>query len=224
MPCDAACVICSKALSRQALKSHYFSKAHTSDIENAILKGRSYVEPWIAEYEAGKKAIQQAFVSLAFSTGAMKRYFVCIPCKYFGFTAKPHECTVENRKANVEYYKGVLSSAEKQQKLIMKPSMEVQTDPVEVGGSSDEVVKYQKKVDRLQKEMKLMSEAVEEADETTEGLYAALQHLQEYNLDVMVDVLKVLRRDYPRVYDKQRKNFGSEWDESIMREKAVEDP
>jgi hypothetical protein len=227
---DTECCICKKHLSHQSLWKHHFSKAHTSDIEDAILRGRVFVEPWIVEFEAGKKPPDRPLPSLTFSTGANKRFYVCIPCKYIGGTHKEHLChkdipqAIASRKANIAYYKDVLGSADKQKRFQTKPVKEVQTDAC-VGGeaSLEEVVRLQKKIDTLQKRIKMDEAVVDEAEDTSDGLFTVLGFLQELNLDLMINAMKKLKALHPVVYERQKKNFGSDWDEGLMADAEEED-
>jgi hypothetical protein len=219
------CCICKKHLNYHNLGKHHFSKAHTTDIENAILRGRVYIEPWIVEFEAGRKPPDRPLPSLSF--GGNQRFFVCIPCKYIGGTHKEHLCDKDitkaraSRTANITYYKDVLGSAVKQMRFQTKPVKEVQTDAC-VGGeaSLEEVVKLQKKIDTLQKRIKMDEAVVDEAEDTSDGLFTVLGFLQDYNLDIMLDAMKTLKAHHPQVYERQKKNFGSAWDESLMSEKS----
>jgi len=226
MPKDATCPICESQFSRQSISKHIFSKTHACDIDTAIIRGRRTIEPWIAEYDAGKKHLAHALPSLSFTDGSNQfRYRICLGCKDIAASHLPrqeHVCNAEGRKATIDYYKDVLANTEKERMYRFSRVKEVQTDACVGGGggeaTQEEVEGLQRKIARLERVAAINQKIVEEADECADGLYAVLGHLHEHNLDVLIGAMKVLREHHETIYDRQVRNFGSIWDEKLMEE------
>ena len=91
-----------------------------------------------------------------------------------------------------------------------------------MGEGGGDTQKLQREVARLKKQIEYDEKTIEEAEDMCDGLFTVLEMLQEYNLDKLIDAMKLLRDNHPLAYERQKKNFGSCWDESLMSQTKEE--
>ena len=147
-----------------------------------------------------------------------KGYKICFACKSIEpSTDKFVTCSCGDTTANVTAIKDILATKTYKENPLYQKSVacEAMAECQTEGGGGGEA-KLQKEVARLKREIEFDKKTVEEAEDTADSLFEVLRFLQDYNLDVMLDTMKLIQKLYPNVYTTQKRNFGSDWDDSLM--------
>jgi len=216
------CIICDKNTSYAGKKKHLFSATHSQDIWNAILRQKDKFALWIGSVEKSKRPgiIPSIFIKY-------RSYKLCYACKTIELaTDKFVTCSCNDTAANAAAIKEVLATKTFKENPVFQKSIgtgssdsDTQTEGVAASETPMEVQKLQREVNRLKKQIEIDEKTVEESEDTAESLFTVLEFLQDYNLDVMIDAMKRIRKSYPAIYDRQKRNFGTDWDESLMIDK-----
>jgi hypothetical protein len=62
----------------------------------------------------------------------------------------------------------------------------------------------------------------EASDDNSDALYYLLSYLQENDFDVMIKMMRDIKKDYPLAYENQKPKFGSDFDESLISDESSE--
>jgi hypothetical protein len=68
--------------------------------------------------------------------------------------------------------------------------------------------------------LEIDSKIIEASESNSDALNHVLSHLQETNLELMLKMMREIKQYFPVAYENQKKQFGTEWDESLMEETA----
>jgi hypothetical protein len=148
---DYSCFLCSKRITYAGKKKHLFSKSHLPQIHSGIVKRRAALEPWIADFDLGKKSLLDHLPIIPLMNS--KSYIVCIPCKHIGEAVKGHECSLEAMKQNVEYYKKVLNEPViKATRVSFGTQTECSGGTLDVSSDQEKIKKLEKLIAELEKE------------------------------------------------------------------------
>ena len=220
--------MCDKKMARQNRSKHIFSHAHTKDIDDAILRSRRGIQSWIADYDAGKKKLDDRLPGISLKERCSTYHIICTACRFMGkSTDRPHKCTALGRKVTINYYRSVLGNEDKvarfeQVKAMAKPCMAVQTDAGDGTASKTEVELLQKQVEKLKKQNKELKEDSDLVCDLDDALYVTLKTLAEEEKKgevprrVLVDILGYIKKNSADVYDKMKGNLGELWYDSNM--------
>jgi hypothetical protein len=219
---SSKCIICNTETSRAGRRHHLFSKIHQQDIWNAILKKKTAFASWIQSIESGNKTI---IPSIHFFNTSSRAYKVCFACKNIdNATDMFHTCSCGDVLGNVAAIKDILENKTFVENPSYQHSVATETASVgiqtEGGGGGGDTERLQKTISQLKSQIQSERKTVEEAEDTAEALHGVLKMLQEYNLDVMLKAMKLLKKYNPLAFETQKNNFGDEWDDSLMTQDA----
>lgn len=226
MPHKYSCFLCKKEVTRSNKPKHLFSAAHAQDIFNEILKKKAAFSAWLKSIEEGRPAVIPSIFSSM--TALARGYKICYACKTLQETPLAFSaCSCGDVAKNASVIKDILETKTFVANPLYQKSVAVEAKTAdtqtEEGGGGGDTQKLQKEIARLKKQREIDEVVLDEADEMTDGLFTVLEMLQEYNLDVMLEAMRLLKDDYPLAYERQKKMFGATWDDSLMSQGAVEE-
>jgi len=219
MPYEYSCVICSKKVNRKNKSSHLFSSSHSQDIWNAILKRKEMFNLWINSLSTKNPLI---IPSILFSGSSYK---ICLACNSLNQSLPTFcGCPCGDMAQNAKLIKDILDT--KTFKENPKFQKSVATEPMvkysQTEGGEDIKI-LQKENAKLKTQihnLEIDSKIIEASESNSDALNHVLSHLQETNLELMLKMMREIKQYFPVAYENQKKQFGTEWDESLMEETA----
>jgi hypothetical protein len=217
MPYEYSCVICSKKVSRQNKIKHLFSSSHSQDIWNAILKRKEMFNLWINSLSTKNPLV---IPSILFSGSSYK---ICLACNSLNQSLPTFcGCPCGDMAQNAKLIKDILDT--KTFKENPKFQKSVDTEPMNIACQTEEDSNTLKKENAKLKtqihNLEIDAKIIEASESNSDALNHILSHLQETNLEEMLKLMREIKQYFPVAYENQKKQFGSEWDESLMEETA----
>jgi len=198
-------------MSFAGLPKHIFSHTHFHHLREAVIRSKSSILSWIAEYEAGKKSLQKPLPTISFSDKDTNRYRVCFSCKKISISGsnKEHRCDTnakkweEKRKECVDEYKTILAEAKDIPLTQPQESLtETVTDPdliYSLKNHQADLKTLTKKAEALQGIIDSNEEVVEKADQYRESLRYVLNYTKCDNFELYERILTNLKEEFPEV-------------------------
>jgi len=210
-----SCFICGKQVTRSNKPKHLFSSAHTQDLYNEILKKKERFSVWIQSVEEGNPVV---IPSIYYAKTTLARgYKICYACKTLQETPIAFStCSCGGVVQNAAIIKDILETKTFIANPEYQKSVAVETKTADTQTEGGEIEKLQKEITRLKKRLEINESILEEAPDMDDGLFNVLQLIQDDSLDKFIDAMKILKTDYPLAYERQKSNFGTEWDDSVI--------
>ena len=77
-------------------------------------------------------------------------------------------------------------------------------------------------ITQLKNQIQSERKTVEEAEETYEALHDVLKMLQDYDVSLLMNAMRLLKKNNPIAFESQKNNFDN-WDDSLMSQGEVEE-
>jgi hypothetical protein len=202
-------------MNRSSKSKHLFSTLHAQDIYNALLKRIEPFSLWIQSVEGGKKP---SIIPSVYFTKSTRGYKICYACKTLEETSELFSaCSCGRVADNAAIIKDILATKTFIANPLYQKSLAVETKTADTqteGGGDTQ--KLQKEVARLKKQIEIDEQTVEEAEDMADGLFSVLELIQDDSLNMLIAAMKHLKKNHPLAYERQKRFFGSTWDESLM--------
>ena len=185
---SASCFLCKKTMTYTGIPKHLFSSAHMSEWKALIKKYRKNFLEWIAEYEAGRKTIDNPLPSFPLTKDGKDRYRICFGCNKVE-SRKTHRClSADNLKECVDMYKKILSEEED---TVLQETISNE----EVVVLNKEMEKKDKRLAQLEEMREVDEERLEKAEQYRDALKGILDQLSHFK-EAHESVMSFLEEDY----------------------------